>query len=360
MEILREQLPGAGCERRKDRPFMRTDCSFSAATSCGSVPYWFHEHLVEGGAGAGGDGGEEEQDDFTAILVGCNNAYDAIDLLRLATRGTEPRYDRAAWREEFLRTDDPNGAKVEERKSDCPVRTVPLNNPGRIRKPHIYGIEAMPKTYRQLEKTKAALGYLDDELDFTHLAVASDRTTVRVDVDKSPIAADAVGIVTWDKACGRVPKDDETRCQTVPADRIDNWIQTKPRLADDHPDGPIHYMSVTVLGNDYEVLKGAARTLSRVQYLDLGYHWYGDWGSSHRSLKDLMYRLEKKGFACYWPGDTGNMWRITGCWQDHYELRFYANIACVNTNIPAARPLLDRMERMFRETLAKPNLRFGV
>ena len=53
------------------------------------------------------------------------------------------------------------------------------------------------------------------------------------------------------------------------------------------------------------------------------------------------------------------MWRITDCWQEHYEIRYFANIACVNTNIPAVLPLAERMESMFLETLKKPNLSFG-
>ena len=43
------------------------------------------------------------------------------------------------------------------------------------------------------------------------------------------------------------------------------------------------------------------------------------------------------------PSSTG--------WQDHYELKFSASIGCVNSNISAAEPLLNRMERMFFDTL---------
>jgi hypothetical protein len=348
MDVLKRQLPAGGCELRKDRPFVRKGCSFSAATTCGGVPYWFHEHIVEHDL-------EEGAEEFTAILVGCNSADDAIDLLRLATRdagGTS--YNVQAWRDKFASTDDPDD-RIQVRVAECPARTVsviPGSPPQRAR---IYGIEAMPKTYRQLEKTKAALGY-GDELDFSHIAIALNPDTTQVHL-KDPIAAVEVGLVTWTRACKKLPKDDPS-CVDVPVDNIDTWIMSKPRLAD-NPAAPIHYMSVTVVGNDYEVLQGAARTLNRVQYLDLGYHWYGDWGTSKRSLKDLMFRLKKRGFACYWPGDGGNMWRITDCWQDHYELHFFANIACVNTNITAAKPLADRMERMFHETLKRPSLQFG-
>lgn len=349
MDILEKQLPARGCELRKDRPYARKACSFSVATTCGSVPYWLHEHIVEHDFGQG----EEE---FTAILVGCNNANNAIDLLRLATRDSEGKsYNVQAWSDNFVSTDNPDD-KVEVRSSECPVQTVSVIPGSAPQRAQIYGIEAMPKTFQQLEKTKAALGY-GDELDFTHMAVALEPDNTRVFVE-DPIAAMDVGLVTWKKACKKVPSGDP-RCVDVAVDKIDNWVETKPKLAN-NPTAPIHYMSAKVADNDYEVLKGAARTLNRVQYLDLGYNWYGDWGTSDRSLKDLMFRLKKKGFACYWPGDSGNMWRITDCWQEHYELHFSANIACVNTNITAARPLADRMERMFQETLQKTSLTFGM
>ena len=45
------------------------------------------------------------------------------------------------------------------------------------------------------------------------------------------------------------------------------------------------------------------------------------------------------------PSSTG--------WQEHYELRFAASIGCVNSNIPAAEPLLNRMEGIFLETLKR-------
>lgn len=346
-EILGKQLPAGGCELRKNRAYnTRTDCSFSAATStCGSIPYWFHQHIVERDLAVEGE-------EFTAILVGCNNAYDAIDLLRLATRDVGSKsYDKEAWRDAFLLTENPDD-EVEERTSECPIQTISVIPGSLPQKAHIYGIEAMPKTFLQLEKTKASLGY-GDELDFSHVAMASDVGTVRVNME-DPIAAVAVGLITWDNACRNVPHIDD-RCATVPVDRIDNWIMTKPKLAD-NPDAPIHYMSVTVEGNDYEVLKGSSRTLRRVQYLDFDHHWYGDWGTSNRSLKDLMFRLKEMGFVCYLPGDGGNMWRITDCWQEHYEMHFFANIACVNTNFSSAQPLSDRMEQMFQETLNKPLL----
>merc|ERR1711935_727252 len=109
-------------------------------------------------------------------------------------------------------------------------------------------------------------------------------------------------------------------------------------------------MSISAEGSDYEILKGAAQNLGRIQYIDFGYHWNWHWGS--QSMQDLMYRLKKKGFVCYFTGAQG-LWRITDCWQEHYAIKFPAQVGCVNANIPEAEPLLTKMEDWFHKTLAK-------
>ena len=111
-------------------------------------------------------------------------------------------------------------------------------------------------------------------------------------------------------------------------------------------------MSIISECSDYDILQGTANNLGRIQYLDFGYHWNFRWG--HKSLKDLIFRLKKKGFVCYFTGSSGeDLWRLTDCWQDHYEIRFPATVGCVNANIPAAEPLLNEMEELFLETLKK-------
>jgi hypothetical protein len=81
--------------------------------------------------------------------------------------------------------------------------------------------------------------------------------------------------------------------------------------------------------------------------------WFslGEWD------RDLQLDLFKKvlpgqGFVCYWAG-VDNLWRITDCTLAHYDTPTWSNVACVNARIPEAKPLLDKMEKIFAETLAK-------
>jgi len=51
-------------------------------------------------------------------------------------------------------------------------------------------------------------------------------------------------------------------------------------------------MSINAEGSDYQILKGAARNLHRIQNIDFYYHWHGLW--EKQDLQDLIYRLKKK------------------------------------------------------------------
>lgn len=96
----------------------------------------------------------------------------------------------------------------------------------------------------------------------------------------------------------------------------------------------------------------STKTLSRVWYLEFQTGWKGEWATGDPALvlKDI---LPKNGFVCYYAGSDNNLWRITDCWQTHYSFKTWANIACVNVDVEETKPLYDRMEEIFHETLKK-------
>lgn len=80
--------------------------------------------------------------------------------------------------------------------------------------------------------------------------------------------------------------------------------------------------------------------------------WMGSWrNQTLSSLIDLLN--DEFGFTCYWPGIHNSIWRITGCWLDHYNLHFWSNVACVNRNAKEVKGIAEQMETMFYETLDK-------
>eukprot|EP00537_Pseudo-nitzschia_pungens_P012548 CAMPEP_0172386648 /NCGR_PEP_ID=MMETSP1061-20121228/4120_1 /TAXON_ID=37318 /ORGANISM="Pseudo-nitzschia pungens, Strain cf. pungens" /LENGTH=493 /DNA_ID=CAMNT_0013116057 /DNA_START=95 /DNA_END=1576 /DNA_ORIENTATION=+ len=345
-DVLAKQLSGEGCKKYADSPW-RQDCSFSKATLCGTAnPHWFYDFIHQSS-----NDGDKVDDTFRGIIVGCNKGYEAVELLRIASPASDNnKYDLEKWKGEFARVD--NGEEIDSTVDCTADGKASSNTGGRLKKAQIYCIEGLPKTVKQLEKTKAALGYTDDELNFYSFVASSHYQEFYEVKTSDPIGKVKAGNYHWTEECEKVPKE----CSTTSTNYIDNWIKNVPDLApktEDPTASPlIQFLSVTAEGSDYEILKGAFQTLRRTQYIDFGYHWNFDWGNY--SLKDLIFRLKKKGFVCYFTGHNGqDMWRITDCWQDHYEIKFSANIGCVNANIPAAEPLLEKMEGMFLETLKK-------
>ena len=115
---------------------------------------------------------------------------------------------------------------------------------------------------------------------------------------------------------------------------------------------PINYLSIDVEGYDYEVLMGANKTLPHVHYLEFEYNWVGAWKDT--TLSQAIQHLDTEfGFTCYWAGFNDTIWRITNCWLDHYDVKFWSNVACVNRNAIEVRDVAHDMERLFNETLRR-------
>jgi len=348
LDVLAQQLPAEGCVEKAKRPWRFMDCSFSQKTICGNAnPHWFYDFVHE----------SSNDDTFRGIVVGCNKGYEAVELLRIASPPSDKnKYNLDEWKKEFSKVD---GDEEIDHSVDCPISGATTSNTrGSKKNLHIYCIDSMPKTVAHLEKTKMALGY-GDELDITKMVLGDRLEEDGINVKRHvPIAAMRYGHHHWTNECAQKPET----CILVPLAPIDYFIDTKPALrataidteTELNTSPPIHILSIAAEGSDYEILKGAAQNLGRIQYIDFGYHWNWRWGKY--SFKDLIFRLKKKGFVCYFTGAGGlDMWRITDCWQDHYDIKFPAMIGCANANIPAAEPLLEKMENIFLETLKKTN-----
>jgi hypothetical protein len=76
--------------------------------------------------------------------------------------------------------------------------------------------------------------------------------------------------------------------------------------------------------------------------------WGSDFKDGKRPLKSAIDFMNNIGFTCYWPGQ-GELWRITGCWQPHYDDSFWSNIACAHRQLAPA--LHERMETLFLKTI---------
>ena len=78
------------------------------------------------------------------------------------------------------------------------------------------------------------------------------------------------------------------------------------------------------------------------------WQWKKLFDQGKKPLKLAIDYLDEIGFTCYWAGH-GELWRINGCWQSHYEGTFWSNVACANRRL--APLLLEEMENLFLHTL---------
>lgn len=326
-ESLAQQLPPEQCVENAKKPWNKS-CSFQDETVCGNAnPHWLYDFVRASSTNS-----------FRGIIVGCNKGVDALQILtKISATNT---YNIEKWDKQFGKI--PETAKLDS-NYECRDPSPETKTPGTVQDVRLYCIDGAPNTVKQLQSTKQALGY-NDELEIVHSIISDQHFSGGLFVKTiDPIGFMGSGTKYWRGQCLKKPEE----CETAPATNIDTLVKSTPALKNQPF---LQYLKVSAVGSDYFILKGAAKTLERTQYIDFGYHWNFDWGDTE--LKDLIYRLKKKGFVCYFAGTLGEtLWRITDCWQDHYALKFPASIGCVNANIPEAEPLLDRMEELFHKTL---------
>lgn len=331
LATLAHQLPPKGCVQNKNRPWRRVECSFSLATTCHD-PIWFREYYAKHSVETGTT--------FTSIHVGCNKGYKALDMLAIGSK--DSKYNWKSWRNQFLQANE----KVDDKPDECSITDVDLEGP--VQPARVYCIEPLPKTFQQLQSTKDKLGF-GNELHLAKLALSAMPNTVSIS-NQDVIGTNSMGLKDWNGKC----PSGNPECEDMVVDTLDHWLTS---ATTNYKEGdPIHYLSLGLDGYDYLALQGGTRSLDNVHYIDFEYHWLGSWHG--QSLKALIDQLRTQGFVCYFAGDQ-NLWRITDCWQDHYEHRFYANLACVNTQIQAAHPLLQEMEKLFQKTMEK-DMQFGL
>ena len=147
-------------------------------------------------------------------------------------------------------------------------------------------------------------------------------------------------VLRWVNAHGVLDVYDEMN------DNIDTFVERN--LPNDN-NSLFDFLSIDVEGFDFAVLMGGPQLLQRTKYIEFEYNWKGQW-KDHK-LSAAIDMLKDTGFVCYWAGAYGHIWRITDCWLDYYDLKFWSNVACVNMRIPEAAPLTARMEELFQETL---------
>ena len=341
------QLPPEDCLQNQRQPWT-SQCSFSRASSCPNHVWLEQVHSRA-----------STNTSFVSYFVGCNKAIDAVETLHLGS-GKNPKYDVDAWKQALINSIDSKEGKKAFAKSSCDQFGLSLerkqNGTKSFRPANVFCFEPVTATFRVLQKAKMTLGW-HNELILEQAAVSNEPGTLFVP-NNIKIGEEQKGMNDHQANCGKAAKDggDAEGCLQVPVYTLNDYVMSLPQSSQQFSKAQkqiIHFLSIDVEGYDLEVLRGATSVLTeQVQYLEFEYNWKGPWGKS--SLKEALHFLDENGFTCYWPGAQGELWKITGCWLDHYSMHFWSNVACVNRLMgEQARELAVRMEEIFVETLAK-------
>jgi FkbM family methyltransferase len=364
-ETIAYQLPVSECKAWYQRPWTNK-CSFSYASRC-PASNWLTEYytaLHSQQHQQHQDPQSYSQHQRKALSVGCNKGMDAVNTLRMLAG--DPAIDKDAWRGTFFGSKS-NAPKQEEFESgrcqqefdaQFQVQVPPptaaaaavANSNYQKMNAAVYCVEAMPVTAAKLHQTANTLKW-QDRFHVIHAAVgAFDKESVLFP------ASDTVGVENQGLSDCMGKKAAKT-CQPVQQYTLDSLVDAfvlqSPQS--DQNDDIIDMISVDVEGYDWPVLLGGVKALRRTRYVELEYNWRGDW-SKHK-LSAAIDTMKERGFVCYWAGDAGRLWRITDCWLTHYDLKFWANVACVNVLLPdtVTPSLAERMEATFLDTVAAGN-----
>jgi len=329
-QIKRHLLPD-DCTKYKKSPWLQR-CSFTIATMCIRATWLTNYYKDLEGITA------KSPEHFVGISVGCNKGGDALDTLRMGT--SNDKFDKRAWHDamqsdgaELAQMNCAHEANIEEQYSTDPAHT---------HSGEMHCIEPFPPNYNRLKDSAEKLG-----IDQEGFVVVNAAISKKGGVTIFPTGADQkVGVENLSMsncATGTEKKIEEHKCQEVDGFTLETYVEKYVKSK-----GPIHVLSIDVEGYDFDVMIGGKTSvLDRVQYLEFEYNWMGSWAK--QNLSDTLQMLDEHSFTCYWAGDDA-LYRISGCWQEYYNINHWANVACVHRT---QYQLAKNMEEIFLRTLSE-------
>ncbi|KAL3781964.1 hypothetical protein HJC23_001309 [Cyclotella cryptica] len=330
LAVIQTQLPPNDCVANKNQPWVQ-GCSFTYATRCPDAN-WLYNYYKQ----LHRNTKQSQKRTFVGIFIGCNKGMDAVNAMRMGSGNSI--FDKSKWRDAITQ-----GGRIKLSNAVCgqdKSEQFNLEDKGwqdNSKFAQLHCVEAMPGTATALEESARQLAWDQHGFVVTHAAMSRRDGSIPF-----PVAA-SVGVEN--KGIGNCKEGHS--CVNVTMYSLDTFVT---KFVPENV--PINYLSVDVEGYDMDVLLGGMETaLSRVHYFEFEYNWMGSWKNQH--LLDLVELLDHQGFTCYWPGFNNYIWRITGCWLEHYAIHFWSNVACVNRNAKEAQSLAKNMEQMFEYTLSK-------
>lgn len=294
LATIQQQLPSEECLKHRNSPYLYAgSCSFSYATRC-PQPHWLVNYLKE----------VATTRPRQALQVGSiHQGIDSINTMRMLSFNAS--YDSIKWKETIAKGNS-GGTKLCSSIIDS---SFPIPEKGSVSPVNMHLLERDHDRFSQLKLAHQTLSYGD---------------SLRI------VNAEMSGIER---------KQQLTDGTIMQHHSLDSYVKQFLK------EGPIDFLSLHG-GEEPAILSRA--DLSNVQYLEFGYHWKDRWEESQFNLQRIVNRLKDQGLICYWAGTGGNLWRITDCWQNYYDVKVWANIACARATNHG---LVRSMEEHFNKTL---------
>ena len=234
--------------------------------------------------------------DAVLMWIGCNRGDDLAMQMRAWSGNT-------SYGTEFM---EPYLAQFHGERS-CPLETYSDAHVMAPRPARGFCVEAMTSTFQVVSQMYKELAW-NATVEVIHAAVSSAEGFTDFPRNDAGFEAAGIGSPTLG-----------------PTDRVP--LITVDGLTEKYGLESIDILSIDTEGNDMPVILGALRTLPIVKYLEFEYHSVNSWANS--DLQDLIELLDEFGFECFWGGNDGQLWRLTGCWHDfYYAQRHWSNVVC--------------------------------
>lgn len=257
----------------------------------------------------------QEKESVTLMSIGCNRGDDLLIRFREWSRNSS--YSFNAIQDEYQVI---FGSVM--RACNLPAMLDPPVGPPRTAR--AFCVEPMISTFHAVHETFKKHDW-DTSIHFINAAVSSVPGEAQFPISHAGMEALGLGMVSSDGA------------YTVNVTTID-------KIVSDFQVDEIDMLSIDTEGNDARAILGAIHTLPIVRFLEFEYHWVGRWAQS--DLQDIIDLLDQFMFDCYWQGNQGQLWKITGCWHDsYYQKRGWSNVGCVKRSETILHEYMEEIAR---------------
>lgn len=151
---IAKQLSPSNCTEGVGFLPYRQFCSITKATNCPN-PNWLSDYYRQLK--------RRKDEEFTAVYVGCNKGFDAVNALRMGTG--DAKYSKKEW---GVQLQDHHRIVCKQDRKEFPISSydLPING-------HVHCIKPMPTNFNKLATSAKDLGW-DDKLLVTQAAMSKE------------------------------------------------------------------------------------------------------------------------------------------------------------------------------------------